>query len=59
MCIFIVSLFVYLYVRLYPINVKTAKPIGPKFFVQVQKLKPKDELQERGREAPLKPSLIK
>ena len=53
MCIFIVSLFVYLYVRLYPINVKTAKSIGPKFFVQVQKLKPKDELQERGSEATL------
>ena len=27
------GLFVYLSVCLYPINVKTAEPIGPKFFV--------------------------
>ena len=28
-----VRVFVYLFVFLYPINVKTAEPIGPKFFV--------------------------
>jgi len=35
---FIKSIYIYIYfaclsVRLYPINVKTAEPIGPKFFV--------------------------
>ena len=32
-CIYIYTLLVCLSVRLYPINVKTAKPIGPKFCV--------------------------
>ena len=38
----------------YPINVKTAEPIGPKFFVGPQL---KVEIED-GREAPLKPSII-